>query len=97
VNIKKMTETTNPHADHFVMRHDRKLVEDAVAFIMMNTNNDAKFVHGNEEISIQAGNLISFQGSIQHNTVVKKGHVTIAGPFHVRSMESVGRWMFQLG
>ncbi len=90
VSIKHMTETTDSHADRFVMRPDRKIVDDAVAFIMLNTNKDATFIHGNEQVPVQAGNLVSFRGSTAHHTVVNSGHVKIAGPFHVASMEHVG-------
>lgn len=90
VCIKRLTETTNSHRDTFVMRPDRQVVKDTVAFIALNSNKRAKFVHGEEEVPIKAGSLITFSGNQCHRTIVNDGHVKIAGPFHVSSMEYVG-------
>jgi hypothetical protein len=43
-------------------------------FIIMNTNEAAKFIHGNEEAPIRVGSLVSFLGSMAHHTLVNKGH-----------------------
>lgn len=90
VRIQELSKTTDSHPDKFVMRPDRQIVEDTVAFIALNSNKRAEFVHGDEKVPIRAGSLVTFPGSTRHHTVVNSGNVKIAGPFHVASMELVG-------
>jgi len=60
------------------------------AFIFMNSNPNAYFDYGGTSIPIIKGNLVSFDGNVPHNTVIKKGSVEILGPWF-------GTWFSEVG
>jgi hypothetical protein len=77
-----ITGTTNRHQDYY----DPEIiggepVSDEVAFIFLNDNPDAEFVHGEIKVPVVAGSLVTFMGNVKHNTVVRSGNVRLAGPF----------------
>ena len=90
VPLKTMTESTIVHKDHFIQRIGEPFVRDQVGFLVLESNNATKFVHGGKEVHLEKGSLVTFAGDVEHNTEIPFGHVKIAGPFHVHSMERVG-------
>jgi hypothetical protein len=87
--------TTTRHADYFLNDDGSSYPEptaDDVGFIMLNNNPDAFFAYGDDgvQVAIKAGNLVTFPGNVEHDTVVKSGTVRLAGPFHVSSLAFVG-------
>jgi hypothetical protein len=83
--------TTNRHQDYY----DPEIiggepVSDEVAFIFLNDNPDAEFVHGEIKVPVVAGSLVTFMGNVEHNTVVRSGSVRLAGPFQLSSLAFVG-------
>jgi hypothetical protein len=64
-------------------------VKDEVSFIFLNTNPSAKFMYANAEVPVVAGNLVKFMGDVDHQTLISKGHVHLAGPFHLSSLQAV--------
>jgi len=78
-----LTHTSPVHSDHVpetgkVVDGDRD-----VAFVMLNSNPDAYFQHGETSVPIVEGSLVSFDGRTPHNTVVNSGYVHILGPFEM--------------
>ena len=78
-----LTHTSPVHSDHVpetgqVVDGDRN-----VAFVMLNSNPDAYFQHGETSVPIVEGSLVSFDGRTPHNTVVNSGYVHILGPFQM--------------
>ena len=90
ITITKITGSTQAHLDYYV--EPARLWEpvvDKVAFIMLNDNAHAKFIHGTTEVSAKAGKLIVFDGNVQHNTEIARGSLSLAGPIHLRSLSVV--------
>lgn len=93
-----MMTTTDFHKDCFVPQVKGRVVKDDVAFIFLESDPHATFVHGDGtipektvQIPVVAGNLVRFRGDIPHHTVVPAGsQVRIAGPFHLNSLQYVG-------
>mmetsp|Transcript_21764 Transcript_21764/g.51402 ORF Transcript_21764/g.51402 Transcript_21764/m.51402 type:complete len:309 (-) Transcript_21764:327-1253(-) len=90
IAITKITGSTQAHLDYYV--EPARLWEpvvDKVAFIMLNDNANAKFIHGTTEVSAKAGKLVVFDGNVQHNTEIARGSLSLAGPIHLRSLSVV--------
>jgi hypothetical protein len=49
--------------------------------VFLNDNEDAFFKHGEEQVPVVAGNLVSFPGDVPHSTTVNSGEVYLLGPF----------------
>jgi len=91
VRIKTMSESTDKHQDHRITQEGAPIVDGDVGFVFLNSNPDAAFVHGDEEVLPEAGKLVVFNGRIPHNTVVPSGSVVrIAGPFYLQTLEPIG-------
>jgi len=84
-DTRVMYETTLSHHDHYIGTGQRVTDENDVAFIMMNTNPDAFFQHGETSVPIVEGSLVHFNGRISHNTVINSGRVDLLGPFEMRA------------
>lgn len=84
VTTMKMFASTPRHKDHDVSG------EGVAAFIFMNSNPNAYFDYGDTSVPIIKGNLVSFDGNVPHNTVIKKGSVEILGPWF-------GTWFSEVG
>jgi len=82
-----ISKTTTVHKDH---HRDGHLAAEQVGFVFLNDNEDASFVHGNEQVPVRSGNMVAFQGDIPHNTVVRSGNVQLLGPFALSSFQPVG-------
>ena len=88
IPVTKITGTTKVHVDR---HHDSgKPVEGKAAFIVLNDNPDAKFVHGSTEIAAKAGTLVSFDANVPHNTQVARGSLSLVGPVDLRRLTPVG-------
>eukprot|EP00561_Arcocellulus_cornucervis_P004696 CAMPEP_0185812438 /NCGR_PEP_ID=MMETSP1322-20130828/9342_1 /TAXON_ID=265543 /ORGANISM="Minutocellus polymorphus, Strain RCC2270" /LENGTH=342 /DNA_ID=CAMNT_0028508975 /DNA_START=129 /DNA_END=1157 /DNA_ORIENTATION=+ len=93
IAVTKIMGDTEPHVDYHYSNADSigtEAVEDKVAFIFLETNSDAKFVLGTTEIPAEAGKLVAFDGNLRHSTKVPRGTLSIAGPFHLRTLSFVG-------
>mmetsp|Transcript_148995 Transcript_148995/g.211664 ORF Transcript_148995/g.211664 Transcript_148995/m.211664 type:complete len:179 (+) Transcript_148995:30-566(+) len=84
--VKTFRETTPLHTDSYVATK-LPVVDETVSFVFLNDNPDAMFVHGEQEIAVEAGKLVTFNGNVPHNTVVLKGFVQMAGPFGSETLE----------
>ena len=88
IPVTKMTGTTKVHVDR---HHDSgEPVDGKVAFIMLNDNADAVFVHGSTEVPAKAGKLVVFDASVPHNTQIARGTLSLAGPVDLRRLTPVG-------
>eukprot|EP00566_Odontella_aurita_P000006 CAMPEP_0113570992 /NCGR_PEP_ID=MMETSP0015_2-20120614/25303_1 /TAXON_ID=2838 /ORGANISM="Odontella" /LENGTH=896 /DNA_ID=CAMNT_0000473887 /DNA_START=84 /DNA_END=2774 /DNA_ORIENTATION=- /assembly_acc=CAM_ASM_000160 len=88
-----MTATTDRHTDCHVPQSEGRVVREGdVAFVFLESDSRATFVHGDGlPVPAVAGNLVKFRGDVPHRTVVPPGSsVRIAGPFHLPTMEYVG-------
>jgi hypothetical protein len=84
VSTTTMTVSSPQHVDHYPAGTDgkrRRVDQDRVAFVVLNTNPDAYFVHGDVSVPIVEGSLVHFIGGILHNTIVNSGSVQLLGPF----------------
>ena len=82
-----VTETTDPHVDYNPTTLER--IENDVAVVFLNSNEDATFYVEDEGYPIEEGMLITFPGgSVPHHIEMKKekedgGFVHMLGPFEV--------------
>ena len=93
IAVTKIMGDTEPHVDYHYSNAasiGTEAVEDKVAFIFLETNTHAKFVLGTTEIPAEAGKLVAFDGNLRHSTKVARGTLSIAGPFHLRTLSFVG-------
>ena len=87
IPVTKMTGTTDVHVDG---HHDSgEPVDGKVAFIMLNDNAHAMFVHGSTEVPAKAGKLVVFDASVPHNTQIARGTLSLAGPVDLRRLTPV--------
>jgi hypothetical protein len=91
--------TTAIHQDHHWNDDGSSgaMVQQPVAFIFLNSNDKAMFVHGGQDdeeqeqvVPVIKGNLVTFPGNVKHNTVVMEGVVQLLGPFDVEDWGIVG-------
>jgi len=92
VQTKRFIETSRLHRDFYfneqgVRQSVRENGNGIVGFIFGNTNEDAHFEtdDGGLCVPVVKGTLMSFDGSIPHQTIVKSGHVELIGPFLLSS------------
>jgi hypothetical protein len=93
VSTTTMTASSPQHVDHYPAGTDGKrcsVDQDRVAFVVLNTNPDAYFVHGDVSVPIVKGSLVHFIGGILHNIIVNSGSVQLLGPFDAKRFTSVG-------
>jgi hypothetical protein len=87
IKTTHLTQSSVPHIDHFTRGG---VVEGDVAFVFLNDNPNAFFVHGDDRIPVVAGNMVIFRGGqVKHHTEVESGEVHLLGPFGASSLESV--------
>jgi hypothetical protein len=60
-----------------------------VAFLMLNTNDDAYFSHGKTSVPVKEGTMVTFPGNVVHHNVVNSGIVKLLGPFRILDMQDV--------
>jgi hypothetical protein len=95
VQTSVLTESSVPHVDYYpqmVAGTKRKAVgkNELIAFLMLNTNDDAYFSHGESSVPVKEGTIVTFPGNVVHQTVIHSGSVKFLGPFEVFGMQSVG-------
>lgn len=61
------------------------------AFVFLETNPNAHFSVAGHSFPVVKGNMLVFDGSIPHQTVIDKGDVKLLGPFETRSFQPVGQ------
>jgi hypothetical protein len=63
---------------------ERRLVENdkRVAFVFLNTNPNAHFIHDNVSIPVVEGTLVHFNGAVPHQTIFNAGVVRLLGPIY---------------
>ena len=95
VQVSELHETSNAHVDYYPLKtgdkHRKPVGDDnLVSFLMLNTNKDAYFSHGDVSVPIQEGTMVTFPGNVPHQTIINSGKVNLLGPFDVMKMQSVG-------
>lgn len=80
------------HRDHFVEGDTQgQLVTSRNAFVFLNSNSDAFFLHGeSDKVPVVEGTLVVFDGSVPHHTEVSSGVVHLLGPLNTESLVRVG-------
>ena len=48
-----------------------------ISFLILNDNPKAKFVYGENEVPIKKGSLVTFDGNVQHRTIIDQGVVNL--------------------
>ena len=94
VSMHTYVKSSAVHRDHYtaaslssdhrsppLVREDRDVV-----FVLLNTNKDAYFQHGDTSVPIKEGSLVHFNGRVPHNTVIKSGTVEMIGPFELNPL-----------
>ena len=84
-NTQVIDATTDKHVDSYLVPDgERRLVENdkRVAFVFLNTNQDAHFVHDDVYVPVVEGTLVHFNGAIPHQTIVNSGVVRLLGPIY---------------
>jgi hypothetical protein len=89
-----LTETSVPHVDYYpqmVAGTERKPVgnNELIAFVMLNTNEDAYFSIGETSVPVMEGTSIIFPGNVVHHTVIRSGSIKLLGPFDILGMQCV--------
>ena len=88
IPVTKITGNTHVHVDR---HHDSgEPVEGKAAFIVLNENPHATFVHGSTDVHAKAGDLVVFDADVPHNTQVARGALTLVGPVDLRRLTPVG-------
>eukprot|EP00561_Arcocellulus_cornucervis_P011920 CAMPEP_0185799598 /NCGR_PEP_ID=MMETSP1322-20130828/413_1 /TAXON_ID=265543 /ORGANISM="Minutocellus polymorphus, Strain RCC2270" /LENGTH=217 /DNA_ID=CAMNT_0028495179 /DNA_START=130 /DNA_END=783 /DNA_ORIENTATION=+ len=88
VPVTKISGTTDVHVDR---HHDSgEPVEGKAAFIVLNDNTHAMFVHGSTDVHAKAGDLVVFDADVPHNTQVARGTLSLVGPVDLRRLTPVG-------
>jgi hypothetical protein len=94
VNTQVIDATTDKHVDSYLVPDgERRLVENdkRVAFVFLNTNPNAHFVHDNVSVPVVEGTLVHFNGAVPHQTIVNSGVVRLLGPMYTNDfMATVG-------
>ena len=92
IAVTKLTGTTETHVDYHYYGDSLGIekAEDKVAFIFLETNPDATFVHGEAKVPSEAGKLVVFDGAVPHNTQVERGTLALAGPLDLKRLSFVG-------
>jgi hypothetical protein len=93
-----ITSTTCRHSDKLGEKADtcddehfvRRSVDARVGFLVLESNPDAYFDHGDVSIPIEKGSFIHFDGGVPHNTVIKGGYVKMIGPMDLKTFCMVG-------
>jgi hypothetical protein len=80
------------HHHHQVVDDHQAAISTRVAFVVLNTNPHAYFDYGEDGMSIPIveGNLVHFDGTIPHHTVIHSGSVQLLGPFDTLGFQPVG-------
>ena len=85
IYLSSIVRTTPLHQDRFVesgkplSTHNTK-----VAFVFLEDNEDAFFIHGDERVSVETGKFVAFDGGVPHQTVLaSRTPVRLMGPVSI--------------
>ena len=67
------------------------------AFVFLESNPDAYFSWGDYSFPVEKGNMVVFDGSVPHQTIIHKGTVQLLGPFDAATFRLVGPGGLGLG
>jgi hypothetical protein len=86
VYISSILRSTGVHKDSIVDKNDKPLDPDGfkVGFVFLDNNDKGYFLHGQDKIEAKKGSFVTFDGRVEHNTVVPSGAKTpihLLGPF----------------
>jgi hypothetical protein len=86
VYISSILRSTNVHKDSIVDKNDKPLDPDGfkVGFVFLDNNDEGYFLHGRDKIEAKKGSFVTFEGRVEHRTVVPSGAKTpihLLGPF----------------
>jgi hypothetical protein len=91
VQATLISKTTPLHADsHWDSERTPMRADERAGFVVLNEDHEAYFNHDGTMVPLVQGSLVTFEGSIEHNTIVKSGSVLLAGPFDLATFENVG-------
>jgi hypothetical protein len=85
VNTQVIDATTDKHVDNYLVPDgEHCLVENdkRVAFVFLNTNPNAHFLHDDVSVPVVEGTLVHFNGAVPHQTIVNSGVVRLLGPIY---------------
>jgi len=94
VSTTELHSTSPVHVDYYKEEDMIQPVSknDVLCFLFLETNDDAHFNHGETCVPVVAGNIVSFDGSTPHNTVIRSGSVSLLGPLNAEELGwTVGR------
>ncbi|GMI52964.1 hypothetical protein ScalyP_jg70 [Parmales sp. scaly parma] len=91
IQTRVMTASSALHSDRYVNGDMRGgPLNERVSFLILNDNSQAKFLHGENEVPIKKGSLVTFDGNVKHRTIIDQGVVNLLGPWAVDTKLSVG-------
>jgi hypothetical protein len=91
VQATLISKTTRMHSDsHWDKERTPMSAHERTGFVVLSDDHDAYFSHGDTMVPLAQGSLVTFEGSVEHNTIVKFGNVLLAGPFDLTTFENVG-------
>ncbi|GMI49750.1 hypothetical protein ScalyP_jg440, partial [Parmales sp. scaly parma] len=91
IQTRVMTASQALHRDRYVNGDtEGGALNERVSFLILNDNPKAKFVYGENEVPIKKGSLVTFDGNVQHRTIIDQGVVNLLGPWAVDTKFSVG-------
>ena len=91
IQTRVMTASSALHSDRYVNGDTRGgPLNERVSFFILNDNSQAKFLHGDNEVPIKKGSLVTFDGNVKHRTIIDQGVVNLLGPWAVDTKLSVG-------
>jgi hypothetical protein len=81
--------STALHKDFFTATG--AVADEPIGIVFLNDNDDATFIHGKHRITPQKGRLVIFHPNVDHQTVVRKGTVSLLGPYHFNPTRGAAR------
>ena len=93
---KRIRASTDLHQDNYREgRHSGESAKGHTAFVFLNTNEDAYFLHGSTRVAIEAGKMVVFDSNVPHRTILlneqaRQQGVDLLGPFDTDHLVAVG-------
>jgi hypothetical protein len=86
VYISSILHSTPVHKDSIVDKNDKPFDPDGfkVGFVFLDNNDEGYFLHGQDKIEAKKGSFVTFEGRVEHHTVVPSGAknpMHLLGPF----------------
>jgi len=78
IRTRVLTASSALHSDRYVYGDMRGgPLNEHISFLILNDNPKAKFVYGENEVPIKKGSLVTFDGNVQHRTIIDQGVVNL--------------------